>query len=291
MMVSKRTVRTTTGTAIVTALVAVTALITSGSRQPADATSASLSVQEPSAAAQAPTTTSEPPGSPASLPAAPVVSPSTTTSTSAPTTTTKPAGSSDVEAAQRSLLDLGFWLGNPDGKVGTSTQQALLAFQKVNDLPKTSKLDDATRQRLQGASRPQPQTAGDESGDWIEIDKTHQVIYVVRDHTVQWVFNTSTGTEKSYNEQGHRGVANTPTGTFSVLREVNASDPGPLGALYRPKYFTTTGIAVHGAPVVPATPASHGCARVTNAVMDFIWAQDLMPKGITVIVHGTSPTK
>ncbi len=35
------------------------------------------------------------------------------------------------------------------------------------------------------------------------------------------------------------GKASTPTppGTFSIFRQVNAWDPGPNGALYRPKYF------------------------------------------------------
>ena len=30
--------------------------------------------------------------------------------------------------------------------------------------------------------------------------------------------------------------------------------------------------------------ASHGCARVSNAAMDMIWEQDLMPVGSTVVV-------
>ncbi|MDQ1359513.1 MAG: hypothetical protein QOJ52_2392 [Acidimicrobiaceae bacterium] len=38
-------------------------------------------------------------------------------------------------------------------------------------------------------------------------------------------------------------------------------DPGPLGVLYDPMYING-GIAIHGAPSVPATPASHGCARI-----------------------------
>ena len=58
---------------------------------------------------------------------------------------------------------------------------------------------------------------------------------------------------------------------------------GDLGVLYRPRYFAPR-VAVHGYPDVPAWPASHGCVRVPNATMDFIWASNLMPLGSTVTV-------
>ena len=59
-----------------------------------------------------------------------------------------------------------------------------------------------------------------------------------------------------------------------------------LGPLYRPKYFHEDGIAVHGYDVVPPYPASHGCARLTFAAMDYVWANGLMPMGSTVLVYG-----
>jgi hypothetical protein len=42
---------------------------------------------------------------------------------------------------------------------------------------------------------------------------------------------------------------------------------------------------VHGYSSVPAYPASHGCARVSTAAMDMIWANQLMPRGATVLVY------
>ena len=45
------------------------------------------------------------------------------------------------------------------------------------------------------------------------------------------------------------------------------------------------GVAVHGAPRVPNYPASHGCIRVVNPVMDLIWGQNLLPLGSTVWIH------
>ncbi len=62
-------------------------------------------------------------------------------------------------------------------------------------------------------------------------------------------------------------------------------DVGDLGALYRPRYFHGDGIAVHGYHSVPPYPASHGCVRVTEAAMDWIWATDVMPMGSAVWVH------
>ena len=65
---------------------------------------------------------------------------------------------------------------------------------------------------------------------------------------------------------------------------VDGWDPGPLGRLYRPRYFNG-GIAVHGYPSVPSTPASHGCVRVTLGAMDHLWSSKLLPIGRTVIVR------
>jgi lipoprotein-anchoring transpeptidase ErfK/SrfK len=42
---------------------------------------------------------------------------------------------------------------------------------------------------------------------------------------------------------------------------------------------------VHGSNNIPNYPASHGCVRVTTQAMDFIWANNLMPKGMAVWVH------
>jgi hypothetical protein len=51
--------------------------------------------------------------------------------------------------------------------------------------------------------------------------------------------------------------------------------------LYRPKYFRG-GIAVHGSGSIPAYPASHGCARVSNAAMDLLWSSGSAALGTSV---------
>ena len=124
------------------------------------------------------------------------------------------------------------------------------------------------------------------------VDKTKQIAYVVRGGAVQYVFNVSTGNGKSYDEEDQKaagrrviGVALTPSGTFRTYREHDvARYEGDLGSLYRPK-FIIGGVAVHGAPRVPNYPASHGCVRVANPVMDLIWGQNLLPLRSTVWIH------
>ena len=123
------------------------------------------------------------------------------------------------------------------------------------------------------------------------MDKGKQIAYVIQDGQMKYIFNVSTGNGQSYDEAdqngGNRviGVAVTPTGTFRTYREHDVSRyEGDLGSLYRPK-FVIGGVAVHGAPRVPNYPASHGCIRVANPVMDLIWGENLLPLRSTVWIH------
>ncbi len=183
---------------------------------------------------------------------------------------------------QNRLRDLGYWLGTPDGTYGGLTVQAVTAFQKVEGLGRDGIAGPSTLAALDQAGRP---SARSDSGDLIEVDKAHQVLLVVRDGRVQWVLNTSTGTEKSYRVDGRTELADTPPGRWQVGRVVNGIDTGPLGGLYMPRYFHRDGIAVHGYHSVPAYPASHGCVRVSEPAMDWIWSDDVMPIGSTVWVY------
>jgi lipoprotein-anchoring transpeptidase ErfK/SrfK len=123
------------------------------------------------------------------------------------------------------------------------------------------------------------------SGEVLEIDLERQLLLVVSGGEVERVLNTSTGSGQPYEgSDGTERIATTPTGTYTVFREVDSWDPGPYGALYRPKYFNG-GIAVHGYPSVPPQPASHGCARVSMAAMDWLWESGNMEVYATVVVR------
>jgi putative cell wall-binding protein len=182
---------------------------------------------------------------------------------------------------QHRLTDLGYWLGTIDGSFGTLTHQAVLAFQKVHNLPRDGVVGARTRSTLATAGRP----AARSGGDHIEVDKARQVLFIVRGGQVAYTLNTSTGTEKPYTFEGDTYIAHTPTGTFTISRQIDGMRESRLGKLWRPKYFTSDGVAVHGSSSVPAYPASHGCVRLTIAAMDWVWANNLMPLGARIIVY------
>ena len=247
---------------------------------------------------------------PSTAPVEPVSGDTTTTSAPAPTTTapspstTKPApkptpakptpkptpkegdtlkpGDSGayVKQVQQRLSALGYWNGAADGSYGGLTSQAVMALQKAAGLGRDGIYGPATRRALQSGVRPQSRTGG----TGIEIDKARQLLLVVRGGKVTMILNTSTGSGQSYSSQGSTRIATTPAGSFSTFRSVDHLDKGPLGDLWRPRYFNG-GIAVHGAGNVPGYPASHGCARVSNAAMNMIWANSLMPIGGRVTVY------
>jgi len=221
--------------------------------------------------------------------------PSTTTTTEAPTTTTTappPAGADgtlelgeagdEVAVLQQRLGDLGFWLGTPDGTYGQLTRQAVMAFQKSAGLGRDGVAGPATLAALDTAARPAPSTP---EGTHLEIDLGRQILLVVEGGQTKWVLNTSTGNGEAYAAPGGgTAVASTPRGSFSIYRQIDGLREAPLGTLYRPKYFTG-GIAIHGSGSIPAYPASHGCARLTNAAMDLLWSSGLAPVGTPVLVY------
>jgi hypothetical protein len=176
----------------------------------------------------------------------------------------------EVLALQQRLTELGYWLGTADATYGSLTVQAVLAFQKANGLGRDGIAGPATLAALETASRPVPSVLT----DGIEIDLERQLLFVVRGGQVLYALNTSTGTS------GWR----TPPGDFTVVREVDGMRHAPLGDLWRPKYFNG-GIAIHGATNIPAQPASHGCARLSFAAMDMVWAEALAEVGTRVVVY------
>jgi hypothetical protein len=187
-----------------------------------------------------------------------------------------------VVGVQQRLLSLGYWLPGVSGVFDSLTQQAVWAFQKYENLPRTGVVDDATHKKMHSAVRPVPPST---SGYALDVDKTRQVLIVASGGRAEWVFNVSTGSDHPYTLDGVGYSAHTPEGVFNVIRAVDGFDKSPLGELYRPRYFTNTGIAVHGYTDVPPYPASHGCVRVSDAAIDFIWANNIMPIGATVWVY------
>ncbi|MBB6121662.1 L,D-transpeptidase family protein [Nocardiopsis algeriensis] len=191
------------------------------------------------------------------------------------------SGAQVIEVQER-LADLGYWIDGVDGEFGLHTEHAVVALQKAAGIARDGIVGPDTRAALAEGVLPQAQST---SGDLVEIDLERQLLLVVSDGEVERVIHTSTGSGKPYEgSDGSERIATTPTGTYTVFREVDDWDPGPYGALYRPRYFNG-GIAVHGYPVVPAQPASKGCARVSLAAMDWLWESGNLDIHTTVLVR------
>ena len=188
----------------------------------------------------------------------------------------------EVVDLQNRLSSLGYWLGSANGVYGLLTEQAVTAFQKGEGLPRTGRVDVGTQAKMRDAQRPLPRTT---TGYMIEVDKARQVILVARNGRTEWIINTSTGTERPYTFEGRAYMADTPAGSYHVFSQVDGVRDGPLGSLYRPKYFHPDGIAFHGYSSVPSYPASHGCVRMTYAAIDWVWAANIIPIGTAVLVY------
>lgn len=186
-----------------------------------------------------------------------------------------------VTSLQRDLAAQGYWCGTADGAFGHLTQQAAYAVQKRHGLVRDGIVGAYTRSALASGNRLKP-VGG--KGSRVEVHLAKQLLIVVRDGGTVMTLNTATGNNEYYWLNGRRYRATTPTGTYSVYSTWSRGwQPGPLGSLYRPMYFTG-GIAVHGAGDIPPWPASHGCCRVSTAAMDQLWSSGSMAMGTRVLV-------
>jgi peptidoglycan hydrolase-like protein with peptidoglycan-binding domain len=186
-----------------------------------------------------------------------------------------------VLALQQRLVGLGYWLGTPDGVFDDSTQQAVFAYQKAARIGSDGVVGPVTKAALVQGVVPQPRST---SGSMVEVDLERDLLLVVQDGKVQEILNTSTGGGYWYTSDGVTALAQTPTGQFSVYRQVDGMVVDSLGQLWRPKFFDS-GFAIHGDTYVPPQPVSHGCVRVSNEAIDWIWANNVMPVGTSVLVY------
>jgi N-acetylmuramoyl-L-alanine amidase len=180
------------------------------------------------------------------------------------------AGAAVTELARR-LAALHYAVPSFSSTFSTDLVESVYAFEKVAGLPRSGVADTTFWAKLAGAEIPQPRYT--EPAEHIEVDKTRQVLFVVRDGQVTLVSPVSTAGIPGYY---------TPTGRFAIYRKVLGLDPSPLGILLDPMYFVG-GYAIHGNPSVPPYPASHGCIRVPNFVIYRLFRSE--PYGETVYVY------
>ena len=174
------------------------------------------------------------------------------------------------------LLALHYWVDTTSGYFDDSTQQAVWALQKAAGLPRDGAVGAQTWAALVRGVVPTPRPA---RGYIIEVNLRNDLVMFVRNDKLSWTLNTSTGGGYTYCEYGSGcAVAETPVGHFHIYKEVDGLVTDPLGQLWRPKFFDT-GFALHGDSYVPPEPVSHGCVRVSNEAIDWVWKTNMAPVG------------
>ena len=124
------------------------------------------------------------------------------------------------------------------------------------------------------ATAPRPVALHPQSGRSLEADLGRQILMVITDGQVQAVLDISSGKKSTP----------TPRGNYKIQRQIDGMRISDLGQLWRPKYFTG-GYALHGSPSVPTTAASHGCIRLTNAEIDWLWSSGVAAVGTPLSVY------
>lgn len=238
--------------------------------------------------------------------AAPLVATADTTTTTSTTTTTVPVTTTtvhrvtkpkiivhkgpslslgsrgpDVTWLQKRLGFLHYWVGGVTGVFGDATQQAVYAFQKAANLPRDGVVGPSTYRALAHTIQPKVRS---KRGIIVEVNLKADLLVIVKNGNIKTILNTSTGGGYTYTSDGVTSVADTPVGRYQILRQINGLVTDSLGQLWRPKYFYS-GFAIHGDSYVPPIPVSHGCVRLSNEAINWVWNTNQMPIGTHVWVY------
>lgn len=195
-------------------------------------------------------------------------------------------GLAEINEARQLLASLGYWIDPDVSGRDTQLRHALVAFQKIEGRARTGKLTADELQAIRAARRPEPREAGDAH---VEVDLKRQVLFVVgAGGAILKILPVSSGSGKLFTSKGWTRRAVTPTGHFTVDHKIAGWRKSPLGLLYYPNYIND-GIAIHGNPSVPVSPASHGCIRIPMfAAEEF---SEMTPAGMAVLVYDDGPIR
>ncbi len=192
-----------------------------------------------------------------------------------------PLSPGEVKAAQRRLVELGYWAGSAAGPWDERWRHALIAFQKVEWRKPTGRLTRAEWDEMARAAPPAPRQTGPAH---IEVDLARQVLFMVDDAgAASHVLPISTGSGRPFRAPGWQGVAETPCGHFTVFSRGYGWHKSQLGEMFNPLYLVG-GIAIHGSLDVPPKPVSHGCIRIPMYAARLL--PRLVPREMPVVVYG-----
>ncbi len=231
-----------------------------------------------------PTTTTTTTASTTTTTALTITTEASTTTTTAPPEVeglVRGAEGAQVAAIQRRLTELHFDPGASDGVYGLATFYAVQAFQKLHGVDPTGEVTPTLQAALANPDQPVPLVPGG-GGDRVEIDLRRQLLFLYKGDGLRLISHISSGNNKRYCAEGGCGTAITPVGAHRFMWRYPGWRTSRLGKLYKPVYFTGSGIAVHGSTSVPAYPASHGCVRIPMHIAEYF--PDLVSRGDAVYV-------
>ena len=158
------------------------------------------------------------------------------------------------------------------GKWDYRSEEAVMAFQAWNGLGRDGDAGPITLGALAGSPVPTPTVLS--QGRHIEVYRDRGVLLLVQDGQVLRAIHVSTGRSPGFE---------TPSGTFTVFRKERFSWSAPYKVWLPYASYFHNGIAFHAYPEVPATPASHGCVRVSYPEAATVYA--FAAYGLTVDVY------
>jgi PKD repeat protein len=175
----------------------------------------------------------------------------------------------DVRALHARLRALRFRIPGLYGYFNFRTFDSVVAFQKTFGLPRTGVVGAQTWNMLGRVRVVRPRYS--RPSLHIEIDKSRQILMVVRRGAVSAVIPISSG-----------ATGNTPVGAFRILWKAPATSTW-LGSaiLYRTMTFYGN-FAIHGYYSVPVYPASHGCVRVPMWLADWLYDRSFVGERVYV---------
>ncbi len=191
---------------------------------------------------------------------------------------------SAVKTLQRRLAALKYYPGSINGQFGTSTLEAVWAFQEVQGLPGHDYVSSAMQQALAHPRAPKVLDRG-AGANRIEVNLGIEVLVLYRGNKIQLISHISSGGGYYYcSPGGGCGYAVTPAGNFKTLVFMPGWVQVPLGEMYNPVFFIGTAFAIHGETYVPLAPVSHGCVRIPMDVAAFFYKLVRIP-GEPVIIR------
>lgn len=166
------------------------------------------------------------------------------------------------------LLRKQAYFNTDNGRYGSHTERAVMAFRKVNGMARNFQATPGIFKKL-ASGKGGFEIRHEGAGKHTEVDIGKQVMALADDGKAKYVFHVSTG------------AAATPSdpGGFTYYRK----DPGfnSIGMYYSVYY--NRGEATHGYKSVPPYPASHGCIR--NPIPDSKFIYNWIDLGDKMFVY------